>query len=69
MMAKHVKYSQPKLGIRWLTDKRCPKCNGCMLFELDPDIDYYLSCLNCGYVEYLRSLVYSGTGIIKERWE
>ena len=51
-MANSGQQAQSKFGIRMLIKQRCPRCKGNMLLELDPEVNYYESCLNCGYVIY-----------------
>ena len=33
----------------------CPKCNGSMVLNIDPEVGCYTSCINCGYVGYHHS--------------
>ena len=41
-----------KLGIMTPEINSCPRCGGRIMFEPDPDFDYCVSCLMCGYVRY-----------------
>ncbi len=41
-----------KLGIMTPKLNSCPRCGGHIIFEPDPDFDYCVSCLICGYVRY-----------------
>ncbi len=36
-----------------LLGEACSKCGGSQAVELDSEVGYYKSCINCGRIEYL----------------
>ena len=44
-----------KLGVNTVISERCPRCGGRMIIDIE--VDYSISCLNCGHVKYLNQIL------------
>ncbi len=47
--------------------RKCTRCNGDFYFDRD-DYDWYMACLQCGYVVSLKFHTASGKELVPVKW-